>query len=114
MSKHTPGPWEIHEENTIVGPKLDDKAIWLRPIVLQSKTGIKPADARLIAAAPDLLEALEASLEEMKDDWVTLDGEFGPFMQEFGDIESAIKEEHASTKTIRMAIAAIAKAKGEA
>ena len=58
MSKHTPGPWEIHEENTILGPKLDEKAVWLRPIVLQSKTGIKPENARLIAAAPDLLEAL--------------------------------------------------------
>ena len=63
MSKHTPGPWEIHEENTILGPKLDEKAVWLRPIVLQSKTGIKPENARLIAAAPDLLKALEALLD---------------------------------------------------
>lgn len=91
MSKHTSGPWEIHEENTIIGPKLDEKSIWLRPIVLQSRTGIKPEDARLIAAAPDLLEALELCDEVMS------------YMSEY-DIPLTLPEK---VKT------AIAKAKGE-
>ena len=110
MSKHTPGPWHIGS-NMIL--KVINGSYFSIAEVNDWEDETVP-NARLIAAAPDLLEALELSLEEMKDDWITLDGEFGPFMQEFGDIESAIKEEHASTKTIRMAIAAIAKAKGEA
>ena len=58
MSKHTPGPWEFLD-NSLVGPKIDDKPVWLRPVILRSETGVAKADANLIAAAPDLLEALE-------------------------------------------------------
>ena len=107
MSKRTPGPWHVRG-NKIVIDVMDFSIAEIKDFGVATIP-----NARLIAAAPDLLEALEASLEEMKDDWITLDGEFGPFMQEFGDIENAIKKEHASTKTIRMVIAAIAKAKGE-
>ena len=48
MSKHTPGPWSVHPMALMAvhQPKLE---CWIP----QSK-----ADARLIAAAPDLLEAL--------------------------------------------------------
>lgn len=52
---HTPGPWQLYEfrDTVVVSPgprhKLWEKSFW--------KTYI--ADARLIAAAPDLLEALE-------------------------------------------------------
>lgn len=55
----TPGPWELHETGAIVGPKIDDKPVWLRPVIARFETGVKQADAHLIAAAPDLLEALE-------------------------------------------------------
>ena len=51
MSKHTPGPWvpEIYgERNYVVGP--DDKSV---------ASITRKEDANLIAAAPDLLEALE-------------------------------------------------------
>ena len=58
-AKHTPGPWVIHESNAIVGEKLDDHPIWLRPVVARFATGVRPADARLMAAAPELLEALK-------------------------------------------------------
>jgi hypothetical protein len=57
MSKHTPGPWEF-VDNTLIGPKIDYKPIWLRPVILRSETGIKASDAHLIAASPDLLDAL--------------------------------------------------------
>lgn len=59
MIKHTPGPWEF-VDNSLVGPKLDDKPIWLRPIIFRSETGINSYDAQLIAAAPDMLEALQS------------------------------------------------------
>ncbi len=57
--KHTKGPWVIHESNAIVGEKLDDHPIWLRPVIARFATGVRPADARLMAAAPELLEALK-------------------------------------------------------
>ena len=66
--KHTPGPWEsmpvdagIHRfgiicANDPLGTSANDiAAVWLRGG--QQKT---EANARLIAAAPDLLEALQA------------------------------------------------------
>ncbi len=49
MSKHTPGPWELHETSS-------GGAIVSRGQV-QSLQVVPVADARLIAAAPDLLES---------------------------------------------------------
>ena len=62
MSKHTKGPWEIHTAQngrTIfqIGPCAPEEyagSAWL---------DVSMEDARLIAAAPELLEALE-ELEE--------------------------------------------------
>lgn len=79
---YTKGPWVIHESNAIVGEKLDDHPIWLRPVIARFATGVRPADARLMAAAPELLEALilmvrthdepaETLLQEIKEiQWV--------------------------------------------
>ena len=60
MSNHTPGPWVTEVIDTING----EPAYW--HIVQQSTKGVVGdvqsvnfADARLIAAAPDLLEALQ-------------------------------------------------------
>lgn len=82
--KATPGPWELHETGAIVGPKLDDKKIWLRPVIARFETGVKRDDGLLIAAAPDLYAALEELLYARTD------------------------------KAESMAIAALAKARGEA
>ena len=49
MSKHTPGPWQV-----IGGNVYGDN--------LRAMLPMNGADARLIAAAPDLLKALEALL----------------------------------------------------
>lgn len=86
MNKHTQGPWEF-VDNSLVGPKIDNKPVWLRPVILRSETGIAEADARLIAAAPKLLEALEALIDDQRD---------------------------ASLPVLAKARAAIAKARGEA
>lgn len=54
MSKHTPGPWTIVPSKTILKYELrraDTTTAWYRPE--------HEANARLIAAAPDLLEALQ-------------------------------------------------------
>ena len=55
---HTPGPWEF-TEGAIVGPKIDDKPVWLRPVVARLETGVSKANARLIAAAPTMAEYIE-------------------------------------------------------
>lgn len=90
--KHTPGPWLVRTlENfgfNVVHYVGGDKF----NIALVAKTG-NEHDARLIAAAPDLLEALEAVNQVMFDGILNSDGR---------DIQSAIEK----------MCAAIAKAKG--
>ena len=61
MSKHTPKPWE-YMESSIVGPKLDDKETWLRPVVARFATGVSLANLNLMLAAPELLDALRGML----------------------------------------------------
>lgn len=54
--QHTPGPWTVSEY-------MDDGRLGVlsekNEILCAVSVGLKPADAALIAAAPDLLEALE-------------------------------------------------------
>ena len=61
MSKHTPGPWEARtgEACFVHRPAMADF-----PIFIPGTRDEGAADARLIAAAPDLLEALKAVLTE--------------------------------------------------
>jgi len=65
-TKHTPGPWEISPKNEaiITGENGDvNIATMWEAFHLDERTGERVeeayANARLIAAAPDLLEALE-------------------------------------------------------
>lgn len=68
MSKHTPGPWKVAKRRKsyrdgnmmygIVGPEcVSDYEDW----------GFTEANARLIAAAPDLLDALLSALPFVED-----------------------------------------------
>ena len=66
MSGHTKGPWE-YMESSIVGPKLDDKETWLRPVVARFSTGVSFANLNLMLAAPELLEALQSVLDNCLD-----------------------------------------------
>lgn len=76
MSKHTPGPWHYAESSTTVN--------FARAAVHDPED----ANAHLIAAAPDLLEALKALLD------------------------AVVRRDH-KDKALRTARAAIAKAKGQ-
>ena len=76
MSKHTPGPWKL----VLDGEKVlgiyaahqnfeEDWSEWINPngeTIVETDGGHYPPnlkDAQLIAAAPDLLEALESVVE---------------------------------------------------
>lgn len=64
MRKHTSGPWPIKREGLIIksiGPCIPDEyagSAWLE---------VSEADAGLIAAAPDLLEALHKIVNNWSD-----------------------------------------------
>ena len=61
MSKPTPGPWKVTPDSFVM---TDDRpSIGIAKVITHTKEF--PANARLIAAAPDLLEALK-SIE-----WIT-------------------------------------------
>lgn len=95
QSKHTPGPWGIQEGKTLLhietfeSERGDGSLDTRTPVCSLPKK--KKADALLIAAAPELLEALESCL-----DW----------------LETQCQENYPDGY-IELAQAAIKKAKGE-
>ena len=88
MSKHTPGPWHTAGEQGVQIRSAKDQIakVWTM------RGNEWKANARLIAAAPDLLEALRAMVDY-----------FGPHP----DVDNGLDE------TLTAARAAIAKATGE-
>ena len=59
-TKHTPGPWRWDSYGALIGPNMEDV---LYAQEMQNTAGLvvdNEANARLIAAAPELLESLEA------------------------------------------------------
>lgn len=97
MSKHTPGPWRaIAQTNAaweIAGPERKGYAEGL-----VCRVTLNEANARLIAASPDLLEALEMLWREYK------------ALADSGDAGFWSAED---TPEGMVALAAIAKATGE-
>lgn len=76
MAGHTPGPWEVKHRHIGAGP-MEDELSGLGWVFVDGKgpempmlRGLfaKAADAHLIAAAPDLLEALEVCADLFEDD----------------------------------------------
>lgn len=64
MSKHTKGPWQVRRKDQIY--IIESQKSYLAETILK-------ADARLIAAAPELLEALKLAFEMHKDTLSTHD-----------------------------------------
>lgn len=57
MSAHTPGPWRVGDAgHTVFGPRKPDATL---PVIIAQRLD-SIANARLIAAAPELLAALTA------------------------------------------------------
>ena len=71
MNKHTPGPWEAREVSQnwieILASDLVIGTVLPTQYVSLGRSPEQQANARLIAAAPELLEALHAMLDEHAD-----------------------------------------------
>lgn len=89
MTQHTPGPWELVKQEDDF--EIKHKVYFIGSVYDFNQFPENEANARLIAAAPDLLEALEYMIEE------ATSGQFS----------------NPSEEEIQKARAAIAKAKGE-
>lgn len=61
MNKHTPAPWE-----TIINPISLDLEVWNDKDCICVVDGDDKANAKLIATAPELLEALERALHDFR------------------------------------------------
>lgn len=60
MSKHTPGPWYIHDDHDDIVTDRDGLRL---AVVIGDTPAQRSTDSRLIAAAPELLEALRKAIE---------------------------------------------------
>ena len=62
MSNHTPGPWIHHVDDNIITDSTGRKLIEWQSRSTNVQISVRDANARLIAAAPDLLETLQGIL----------------------------------------------------
>jgi hypothetical protein len=72
MSKHTPGPWYIDPIKANANGNRRIMAEQCTPVAVVPDHLV--ADARLIAAAPDLLEVLKAFSDYVRDEQMATDG----------------------------------------
>lgn len=103
--KHTPGPWDaytgIHDETQAAFvARTEDMLVVAR--IPPYETDEAHANAHLIAAAPDLMEALEG-LGVLPDGYCFC----------FGSRRDALKPEHEHTGECRAARAALIRARNE-
>ena len=99
MSEHTPGPWEINlgmRPPRIYAQHESHTTIVDLPHWLQEHWPEREANAHLIAAAPDLVVALEAMVEE-KCDYMRINN-LGDCLQQH---------------TVKQSLAALAKSRGK-
>lgn len=64
MSKHTPGPWVLRAEHWMPSVVIGESVWHAATITGRERPGERDANARLIAAAPDLLAALKEMLDK--------------------------------------------------
>jgi len=97
-AQHTPGPWSVNSKAALIDPPDGESICLMRwPTNVRSEEETK-ANARLIAAAPELLEALTGILAEYEDR-----------KSQWGD--EYLWDKHEDKEAIESARAAINKAK---
>lgn len=65
--QHTPGPWRVSTANDRIEVVTVQTGYRIGAMRWDQMSGISLADARLVAAAPDLLEAAKALLDLNED-----------------------------------------------
>ena len=66
VCKHTPGPWKLDDDDAVIGITDDGgNIVCLGPEGWEKSMARWEANARLIAAAPELLEALQSIVGEL-------------------------------------------------
>jgi hypothetical protein len=117
MNKHTPAPWGIEIAadglNKWVGCSRYSVAT-IAQLPNQVNIGEADANARLIAAAPELLEALKASVELVEREVTQADSLFLPSKQHQNLDGTPIRSFESKLYEIAAWRAAIAKAEGGA
>ena len=69
-SKHTKGPWEHHDNGVVTAKTATVQIASTRSIArIAPKREECEANARLIAAAPDLLKALDRAVQDIDSGW---------------------------------------------
>jgi len=117
---HTPGPWRagIAGNHRVYGPDGTEHAGLIAQVFstgLPNTSGVARANANLIAAAPDLLAALEAAYDALTDLLAALEAAYDALSDMAKRApELGITLGDDDLKAIAQARAAIAKAKGEA
>lgn len=103
-TKHTPGPWDIHGDFKEIHPLVDEDGLKVIADIDPDNTHLEEskANAALIAAAPDMLEALQYAKEALKDIMGASDN---------GECYSAKELNNIFGYVVEKARAAIAKAK---
>lgn len=87
MSKHTPGPWSVYDDHYTIQDGIEIRRleiIALGKTIARIYTSVPEQDtpnARLIAAAPELLEALQNAAHRVR------------WLMQFVDDEEPIREE---------------------
>ena len=67
-SKHTPGPWRVDPESEEAYDIMaGERRIVAQVLTQRDDATVATVNARLIAAAPELLEALEAAEKELQE-----------------------------------------------
>lgn len=102
MSKPTPGPWKYRGtlRTYIVEPVSSSSHVQRVAVVSKDIFAESQFNARLIAAAPDMLAALEAICEHANEAWAALDHDYHEVLA--GNLGDAVDQ----------ARAALTKAKG--
>lgn len=78
MSGHTPGPWTVEADSLGFPTKVTAQGFYGSQALIARTFGVL-SNARLIAAAPELLEAckrlVERAAEDNPDDWAFIEAE---------------------------------------
>ena len=111
MSTHTPGPWVIHKHGpespylgNVVREWQQDGMTHMRTITIQLKYDtpeVNEANAQLIAAAPDMLKALEGCLRVAKAHYLDM---VDQYTDDDPDIEEHLRHAHPNIAAAAMEV----------